>query len=74
MVDDWEVAREHITKDETPLGKGTFGLVFRGVYSHPTKVRLKCRAILTSLSFSTTGGNTLRHQDSQREVQLPPED
>ena len=40
VVDDWEVAREHINKDEEPLGKGTFGLVFRGVYSHPVKVSL----------------------------------
>ena len=40
MVDDWEVAREHINKDEEPLGKGTFGLVFRGVFSHPVKVSL----------------------------------
>ena len=43
MVDDWEVAREQITKDEEPLGKGSFGLVFRGVYSHPVKVRLDWR-------------------------------
>ena len=38
VVDNWEVAREHIEKDEEPLGKGSFGLVFRGVYNHPTKV------------------------------------
>ena len=54
MVDDWEVAREHITKDEEPLGKGSFGLVFRGVYSHPVKVRLDWRdwraTVLTCLS------------------------
>ena len=40
VVDNWEVPREEITKEEEPLGKGTFGLVFRGVYSHPVKVRL----------------------------------
>ena len=45
MVDDWEVAREHITKDEEPLGKGSFGLVFRGVYSHPVKVSLTRRLV-----------------------------
>ena len=39
VVDDWEVAREHIVKDEEPLGKGSFGLFFRGVYCHPVKVK-----------------------------------
>ena len=50
MVDDWEVAREHIIKDEEPLGKGTFGLVFRGVFSHPVKVSpvwSRSRALMT---------------------------
>ena len=38
VVDDWEVARELINKDEEPLGKGSFGLLYRGVYCHPEKV------------------------------------
>jgi hypothetical protein len=40
VVDDWEVERKHIQKLEE-LGKGSFGLVYRGLFSHPTNVCLK---------------------------------
>ena len=41
MVDDWEVARENIKYAEE-LGKGSFGLVYRGQFSHTTKGELPC--------------------------------
>ena len=40
VVDDWEVKREHIKMLEE-LGKGSFGLVYRGLFSHPTNVCLE---------------------------------
>merc|ERR1719186_538259 len=41
VVDDWEVKREHIKMLEE-LGKGSFGLVYRGNFSHPTKGEMPC--------------------------------
>jgi len=41
VVDDWEVKREHIKMLEE-LGKGSFGLVYRGIFSHATKGDLPC--------------------------------
>jgi len=41
VVDDWEVARENIKYAEE-LGKGSFGLVYRGQFSHTTKGELPC--------------------------------
>ena len=37
VVDDWEVKRED-TKLLEELGKGSFGMVYRGIYTHPDKV------------------------------------
>ena len=34
MPDDWEVKREDVTVMEE-LGKGSFGMVYRGLYQHP---------------------------------------
>ena len=45
VVDDWEVKREHIKMLEE-LGKGSFGLVYRGIFSHATKVSL-CSHVLS---------------------------
>ena len=39
IVDDWEVKRENI-KIMEELGKGSFGMVYRGIYSHPDHVSL----------------------------------
>ena len=39
-VDDWEVSRNDIRMMEE-LGKGSFGLVYRGLYTHPEKVVLE---------------------------------
>ena len=44
-MDDWEVKREHIKMLEE-LGKGSFGLVYRGIFSHATKVSL-CSHVLS---------------------------
>lgn len=41
VVDDWEVERKHIQKLEE-LGKGSFGLVYRGLFNHPTNGDLPC--------------------------------
>jgi len=41
VVDDWEVKREHIQMLEE-LGKGSFGLVYRGLFTHPTKGETPC--------------------------------
>ena len=38
VVDDWEVKRED-TKLLEELGKGSFGMVYRGIYTHPDTVR-----------------------------------
>jgi hypothetical protein len=35
--DDWEVARELITRGEE-LGSGSFGVCYRGIYNHGEKV------------------------------------
>jgi len=40
-VDDWEVKREHIQMGEE-LGKGSFGLVYRGIFNHPTNGEMPC--------------------------------
>ena len=52
-VDDWEVKREHIQMGEE-LGKGSFGLVYRGIFNHPTNVRdlnnFKIRHVIFFLS------------------------
>ena len=37
-MDDWEVKREDIDMMEE-LGKGSFGMVYRGLYKHPEKVK-----------------------------------
>jgi len=36
VVDEWEVAREIIDQQEE-LGKGSFGMVYKGCYHHPNK-------------------------------------
>jgi len=41
VVDDWEVKREHIKMLEE-LGKGSFGLVYRGLFNHPTNGDMPC--------------------------------
>ena len=36
IVDEWEVKRETV-KIMEELGKGSFGMVYRGLYTHPDK-------------------------------------
>ena len=39
-VDDWEVERDDLIMNQE-LGKGSFGMVYKGVYKDPKKVILK---------------------------------
>ena len=67
-VDDWEVKREHIKMLEE-LGKGSFGLVYRGLFSHPTNV--SCHIFppgSSHSSFSRVTCRALSRQSTRSQV------